>query len=189
MEPRLEEDRLRTQFATLPVLETQRLILRRIGRRDAKDIFAYASDPEVARHVLWTPHSSIRDSRRYVRWMKRQYRNGDPSSFAIELKETGRMIGTIGFVSCSPEDGLVEVGYSIGREHWGRGYTTEALRTVLDFAFTELGVYRVEGRYEWDNPASGRVMEKCGMRLEGTLRGAVFNKGRHADVCVRAILR
>lgn len=73
------------------------------------------------------------------------------------------MIGTIGFMHCSCQDSVVEIGYSIGRKYWGQGIATEALRTVLDFAFREFGVHRIEGRCEWDNPASARVMEKCGM--------------------------
>lgn len=176
-------------FAHLPVLDTPRLILRPLTLRDAQDIFDYSRDPQVARHVLWDAHRSIADSRAYVRFILRQYREGQPSSYGIVLRETGRVIGTIGFMSYVEENSTVEVGYSIGRAYWGRGLTAEALRALLGLAFDSMRLHRVEAQHELDNPASGKVMVKCGMRYEGTLRGRVFNKGRFSDVALYAILQ
>lgn len=85
-------------FAALPTLETDRILLRPMTMRDAQDIFAYASDPEVARHVLWDAHRTIRDTRSYLRCILDQYRRGEASSFCIVLKETGHVVGTIGFM-------------------------------------------------------------------------------------------
>ena len=157
--------------------------------RDAQDIFAYSRDPLVAKHVLWSTHRTLQDARNYLHFILRQYRDGDPSSFGIQLKETGRIIGTIGFMSWSREDSSAEVGYSMAREHWGKGLMTEALAAVLEFAFSSIGLHRVWAVHEADNPASGRVMEKCGMRYEGLMRGAVWNKGRYADVVQYGILK
>ncbi len=176
-------------FANLPTLDTDRLILRRVHRGDAEDIYAYASDPEVARHVLWDAHRSIGDSRAYIRYLRSQYHSGLPSNYAIVLKATGRMIGTIGFMQWYPEHGVVEVGYSLGRAYWGHGLMTEALSRFLELCFSRRCICRVEALHETDNPASGRVMAKCGMRREGILRQRVSNKGRQADVAIWAILR
>ena len=87
------------------------------------------------------------------------------------------------------ENRSAEVGYSLAREYWNQGFMTEALRAVLDLAFRKLNLHRVEAQHETDNPASGRVMLKAGMRHEGTMRGRLFNKGRFVDVDVYAILR
>ena len=179
---------VREVFADLPTLRTERLILRRVRRRDAADIFAYAQDEEVARHVLWDAHRSIRDSRAYIRYLRRQYAAGEPSSYAMELKATGQVIGTVGFVRYDEEHNAAEVGYSMGRAWWHQGLMTEALRELIRFAFEELGLHRIEARHELDNPASGRVMARCGLRQEGILRGAVWNKGRYADVAVWGIV-
>lgn len=175
-------------FARLPVLETPRLILRPMNMRDAQDIYAYSKDPEVARHVLWEAHRSISDARLYLRYMLRQYRNGLPSSYGIVLKETGRLVGTIGFMWYNEEHASTEVGYSLAREWWNQGLMTEALRAVVDMAFRTLHVNRIEAMHDSANPASGRVMLKCGMHHEGTLRRKIFNKGRYVDVELYAIL-
>lgn len=176
-------------FADLPPLETPRLLLRRITMRDAQDIFSYSCDPEVARHVLWDAHRSIFDTRSYIKFILRQYREAQPSSYGIVLKATGHVIGTIGFMAYSQENSTVEVGYSLARSAWNQGYMTEALRAVLRLSFEEMRIHRVEAQHEVDNPASGAVMRKCGMRHEGTLRGRIFNKGHFSDVELYAMLR
>ncbi len=176
-------------FSNLPVLETERLRLRPLSMRDERDMYRYASDPAVSRHVLWDTHESPRQTRSALRASLRQYRNGAPSSFAIERKRDRRMIGTIGFMWVSYEHRSGEVGYSLARDCWNQGYATEALSAVLRFGFDVLKLNRIEAQHEADNPASGRVMEKCGMKFEGTLRSRIFNKGRFSDVRLYAILR
>lgn len=176
-------------FSSLPVLETKRLRLRPLTMRDERDMYRYASDPEVSRHVLWDAHESPRQTRAALRSALRQYRNGAPGSFAIERRSDRRMIGTIGFMWISCEHRSGEVGYSLARDCWNQGYATEALSAVLRFGFDTLRLHRIEAMHEIDNPASGRVMEKCGMKCEGTLRGRVFNKGHFSDVRLYAILR
>ena len=85
-------------FSSLPVLQTERLILRPLRRKDAADIFSYASDPEVTRYVLWDPHRSVSETRSYIRYILALYRRGLPSSWGVVHRETGRVIGTIGFM-------------------------------------------------------------------------------------------
>jgi len=176
-------------FSHLPVLETDRLILRPLQMRDAQDLYAYAQDPQVARHVLWDAHESIWESRQFLRGAIRQYRKGQPGSFAITLKDSGRMIGTIGFMWINLDYRSGEVGYSLSRAYWNQGIMTEALRAVLAFGFDTLQLNRIEAQHETDNPASGRVMLHAGMQYEGTLRQRLKNKGRYVDVALYAILR
>jgi len=176
-------------FTRLPTLSTKRLLLRRITMADAQDIFAYSRDPEVSRHVLWDTHRTIHDSRAYIRYILRQYRQSDPSSWGIELTATGRLIGTIGFMWWNRENNSAEIGYSLSRAYWNQGLMTEALREVIRFGFEEMRLNRIEAQYETSNPASGRVMEKAGMRKEGVLRGRLYNKGAYVDVALHAILR
>lgn len=176
-------------FSHLPTLMTRRLILRPARMSDAEDMYEYSRDPLVARHVLWDAHTSIHQTRGYLRFLIRQYRTGAPSTFVIVLKETGKVIGTIGFMWIQQENRSAEVGYSLSRAYWNRGIMTEALQAVLKFGFDSLSLNRIEAQHESDNPASGRVMEKAGMRHEGRLRQRVYNKGRYADVELYAILR
>ena len=180
---------VRDVFASLPTLETDRLILRRIRRRDAADVFRYASDPEVSRYVLWDTHQTLADSRAYIRYLRRQYALGQPSSWVIVHRESGRAIGTIGYMSYDEENRVVEVGYSLGRAYWNQGYMTEALRKVIQFTFETLVMHRLEAIHEVENTASGRVLEKCGLLREGVLRGRVSKNHRYIDVVMYGILR
>ena len=173
----------------MPDLNTQRLVLRKLIMRDAPDIFHYSKDPEVARHVLWDAHRSIGDSRAYLRWMLRRYRGHEPASWGIEYRDTGEIIGTIGFMWIQEDNAAAEVGYSLSREYWNQGIMTEALRAVLRSGFDHLNLNRIEAQHETTNPASGAVMRKCHMQKEGTLRSRLFNKGRYVDVDLYAILK
>ena len=176
-------------YMYMPALETPRLRIRRMTMQDAADIYGYSRDPEVARHVLWDAHRSIGDSRAYLRYMLRRYRQRDPASWGIEWKETGEIIGTIGFMWIQSDNSAAEVGYSLARNYWNRGIMTEALKAVIDYGFGRLNLNRIEAQHETTNPASGAVMRKCGMVHEGTLRQRLYNKGRYVDVELYAILR
>ena len=173
----------------MPRLETERLILRRITMRDAPDVFAYSRDEEVARYVLWSAQKSLREAKDFCRFEQRRYRSDEPSSWGIVLAETGRLVGTIGYMEYDADHACVEVGYSLARELWNKGYMTEALSRVIDYTFETMDVNRIEAQHELENPSSGRVMEKCGMRKEGVLRQRLYNKGRYVDVALYAILK
>ena len=103
-------------FSALPRLETERLSLRPLCRKDACDIYAYASDPEVARYVLWEPHKNLSDTRAYIRYVRGLYLPGRPGSWAVTLSDSGRVIGTIGAECMEP--GLCNGSASSG--HWVR---------------------------------------------------------------------
>ena len=174
---------------SMPTLETKRLILRRINIRDAKDIFEYSKDKEVARHVLWSAQKDISEAKDYCRFMARRYRSDQPSSWGIIDKATNRLVGTIGYMDYNEDNATVEVGYSLARWLWNGGYMTEALTRVIAHTFETMDVNRIEAQHELENPSSGRVMEKCGMRKEGELRQRLYNKGRYVDVALYAIVK
>ena len=174
---------------SMPTLETKRLILRRINIHDAKDIFEYSKDKEVARHVLWSAQKDISEAKDYCRFMAKRYRNDQPSSWGIIDKATNRLVGTIGYMDYNEDNATVEVGYSLARWLWNGGYMTEALTRVIEYTFESMDVNRIEAQHELENPSSGRVMEKCGMRKEGELRQRLYNKGRYVDVALYAIIK
>ncbi len=172
-----------------PVLMTRRLTLRPPRLSDTAAFFDYARDRRVAAFVLWDAHQSPADSRDALRSIRLRSRSQGAQTFAICPRETGKLIGTIGPVWVDWENRSCEVGFSLAHDHWGKGLMTEALTAFLDYAFTTLGLNRVEGQHDLENPASGLVMEKAGMAYEGTLRQRLYYKGRYADVAVYALLR
>ena len=157
-------------------LETHRLILRRFRAEDAEDMFRnWASDPEVTRYLTWPAHGSVEITRMVLAdWISR-YDDGSFFNWAIVLKETGEVIGNIAAVSVIESLESAELGYCLGRAFWGRGIMPEALRAVNAWLFETAGLRRVIAHHDVNNPGSGRVMAKAGMKLEGILHGAGRN--------------
>ena len=162
-------------FSQLPTLETERLILRPLRMSDARDLFAYARDPQVSRHVLWETHESLRDSRQFLRGAIRQYRQGLPGSFAITLKESGKVIGEI---DAYPEAGephedentpkdTFSPCWMLNLNYTGKGYAYEAAHAFFDYLFNEKGARRIYAYTEDTNLPSQHLCEKLGMRREG----------------------
>jgi [ribosomal protein S5]-alanine N-acetyltransferase len=173
----------------LPIIETERLILRRMRLDDAEDLFAYGSDPEVTRTTTWPTHLSIDDSRTFLTWVLEQYERGEHAGWGIEHRADGKFIGTVGYVMFSDAGYVGEIGYALARPYWGQGLTTEAAKAVIRFGFDYLGLHRIQATCHADNVGSYRVMEKAGMRFEGILRGSRYVKGRFDDVRMYALLR
>ena len=163
-------------------ITTERLLIRKLGIGDAEDIYAVSRNPAVSRFVLWETHRSIADSRSMIRGVLRSYRLQEPAALGIVLRETGHVVGTIGFLWIDREHNAAEIGYSLAEELWNRGLMTEALRAMLRFGFETLHLNRIEAQFDVRNAASGRVMNKAGMKKEGVLRQRLYNKGEYIDV-------
>jgi len=183
-------DGKRMNAAGTRTLETHRLVLRPFRAEDAEDMFAnWASDPEVTKHLTWPAHGSVEVTRAVLAdWIPR-YADGKYFQWAMELKETGKAVGSIAVVQLDEKTEAAEIGYCMGRAWWGRGLMPEALRAVMDYLFDTVGLNRVCARHATGNPNSGRVMAKAGMRKEGVLRGAGFDNQGVNDEAVYALLK
>lgn len=156
-------------FKSLPVLETERLILRPITMHDAKHIFEYARDSRLQRYTTWQAPESIEDSKAFVRYVHRQYRQAKPAPWGVIHKADSKLIGTMGFCHLEPKYQRATVGYVLAPNYWGAGLATEALKEIIKFAFSDLHLNRVEAICSNVNTPSSRVLEKSGMKLEGVL--------------------
>ncbi len=171
-------------------IETHRLVLRLFTIDDADDMFSnWASDPEVTRFLTWPPHSSADVTRKVLNSWVSRYGDGGYFQWAIEWKETGTVIGSIAVVKLEEAIESAEIGYCLGRKFWGRGIMSEALRAVMDYLFDTVGLNRITAGHDVNNPKSGRVMEKAGMKKEGVLRASGINNQGIRDVAVWAALR
>ncbi len=174
-------------FKNIPLIKTERLTLRRITEKDLEDVFEYSKNPETTKYLLWYPHATIRDTKRFLSVINKKYREGDFFEWGVEYQ--GKMIGTAGFTSFNLLANSAEIGYVINPEYKGMGIATEAARAVIKFGFEALKLNRIEARYMTANTKSFRVMQKCSMTYEGTLRRAVMSKSGYSDVGYAAILR
>jgi len=173
------------------VLETKSLILRPFALEDAEAIYSnWAGDPEVTKYLTWPTHGSIEQSQWVLEnyWLN-SYNKPDFYQWAIVPKNNNnKPIGSIGTVAGNDKLKMVHMGYCIGRNWWGQGITSEALDALIRFFFEEVGVNRIESRHDTNNPASGKVMEKCGLKYEGTHKQADWNNQGLHDIAMYAIL-
>ena len=169
-------------------METKRILLRHWQDSDAETLFKYASDPDVGPRAGWPPHKSVEESLEIIHTVF----NKDTTTWAIVLKETGQpmeqreqcdacidsaesrerkteghVIGAMGYgASCDcklpTRDGEPIVGYWVAKPYWNKGYCTEALQLMLDYIRNNTSLTSLLCGHFVDNPASGRVMEKCG---------------------------
>ena len=145
---------------------TPRLLLRRPVADDAQAMYeTYARDPEVTRFMTWTAHESVERAHTFLRRCDAVWTEG--SAFPWVITTGGRLIGII---ELRPAGHRAEIGYALARDAWGRGYTTEAARAVVDWALTQPPIRRVWAYVDVENVRSARVLEKTGMMREGRLR-------------------
>lgn len=170
-------------------LETERLILRRFVREDASTAYRnWTSDARTTEFLRWPTHGSVETTEGTMsRWVD-AYTRPDFYQWAIVPRDVGEPIGTISSVGMDEKVGSVEIGYCIGSPWWGRGYVTEAMAAVMAFFFDEVGANRVESSHDPNNPGSGRVMQKCGMKHEGIRRQADFNNRGIVDSALYGML-
>ncbi len=166
-------------------IRTKRLLLRPFSFKDTNDVLAYASDPEWSRFLPVPKPYTLKDAEEFIaRCILR-----DPDGnlrFAIEFN--GVVVGGIDLRIEVP----IAVGslhYSLSRDHWNQGLTTEAAQAVVDWGFTEFGLEKVYSWADVENIGSWRVMEKIGMTREGTLRSQGVNRGVRQDYHYYGILR
>jgi len=155
------------------IIETPRLTLRPPLMADAEAVFTgYAHDAEVVKYLTWRPHENLEETRDFVRRCISAWEDGSAYPWIITRKEDGRLIGMIesriaGF--------SLNLGYTLARAYWGRGYMPEAARAVTDWGLSQQGIFRVWALCDVENSASARVMEKIGMRREGILRRCIIH--------------
>ena len=172
-------------------LETARLILRKARKSDAEAMFRnWARDPEVTKFLTWPPHKDAAVSEMVIDSWSRGYEKEDYYQWMITLKDEGdEPIGSISVVDLDENTESAEIGYCIGRNWWHKQIMTEALGAVIRFLLTQAGFQRITAKHDTNNPHSGGVMRKCGMRYEGTTRRSSRNNQGICDTAHYAILR
>lgn len=153
-------------YSAQPILETERLLLRRLRREDAEALYAIASIPEVSRYLMWDRHPSVRYTKHYLKDLQRLYDDLEYFEWGVLTRE-GDLIGTCGFTKFDYTANRGEIGYSFRPDVWGQGYATEAAQAAIGFGFHELGLSSVYACFALENAASIRVLTKCGMHYLG----------------------
>ena len=162
----------------IPSLHTSRLLLRKVNKDDAFDIFEFASDRQVTKYTFWNTHQSIEDTEKFISFLI----TPNNVAWAIVLKESEQVIGYCFFHSLERDHKKAEIAFGISREYWAQGYATEATREVLNYGFEKGKLRRIEGTCMLENLASCRVMEKLGMKFEKIIQNARQKNGVFYDL-------
>ncbi len=149
-----------------PLIETKRLQLRTFVLEDAQEALeCWESDPEVARYMMWQSHNDIEKTRGFMQREISKIDNEEWYRWCITDKSTNEIMGTC-LIYWNDEENCWDIAYNLGRKYWGKGYTTEAMKAVMEFAINTLHVKEVIATHAIENPASGKVIEKLGFVYE-----------------------
>lgn len=172
-------------------LYTDRLILRKFAIADAESMYEnWATDELCCKYLSWNIHESLDFTKGVVKSWINEYENGS-YNWIVETKDTKEAIGSICVVNYNEKVSTVEIGYCYGSKYWGNGYATEALRRVIEYLLLDEGIYLVECKHISGNPASGKVMQKAGMKLDSILRGRRINRDTNErnDLVIYSIIK
>lgn len=174
-----------------PVLITKRLVLRSFTLGDKDRVLKLAGQKEIAAMTLSIPHPlEPEDVEQWLRERRNKFEEEEGVVWAVcenEEGDPGKLVGAIGLQK-DKLNNSAELGFWIGKPYWGKGYATEAGKRVIRYAFSEIGLNRVEAKHFVENKASNRVLEKLGMQFEGLHRQAIHKWDRYVDVKWYAIL-
>jgi [ribosomal protein S5]-alanine N-acetyltransferase len=184
---------LQALFDSPPTFRTPRLTLRPIEESDLADLFFVNRDPEVTRYLPYPPWQSMDDANAWLERTKTRFADKLAAQFAIRIDGNdgapARTIGSALLFNFDAAHEIAEIGYVLGREHWGRGYAGEAMRPLIDHAFDTLVVHRLEAKLDPRNAASVKVLTKLGFTLEGTSRENWLDQNGRSDTAYYGLLR
>lgn len=173
------------------IFETERLILRKFEITDAEDMYKnYCSNENVAKYVRWTAHKSLNETKAYLEnVLLPRYNEEICYCWAIVLKETNEVIGCIDVCELGNKNLSAMLGWCLSEKYWGQGLMPEAGKVVRDYLFSE-GIVRIWAKHNVVNKKSGRVMQKIGMKYEGTsIKSDFDNQGNLIDCDIYAIVK
>lgn len=186
---KLSHKRIKSVFSNIPEIETPRLILRKISLDDTDDMYEYSCLAEVTKYLTWSAHTKRTQTENHIKLLLRKYDSGEFYDWAIQDKESGKMIGTCGFTSIIRENNSAEIGYVLSPAFWGKEIAKEAVLAVLKFGFAVFDFDRIYARHMQGNDASGRVMQKCGMTFENIYKNSEYIKGEYKTILVYQITK
>lgn len=175
---------LTINFSPFPILETERLILRRVLPSDVKEMFELRSNPETMKYIPRPLLTNHEEALAHIQMMEDKIETNEGINWAITLKGDDKMLGVIGHYRIKPEHYRAEVGYMILPEYHGKGITTEAVQCVVDYGFNTMQLHSIEGVIDPENEASQRVLQKCGFVKEAHFKENEFYDGKFIDAVV-----
>lgn len=177
------------KIEALPILETNRLVLRRIEKHDAESILTYLSDEDVMEHYGLGTFQNVEDALDEISWYDSILKNNTGMRWGITLKEENKVIGSCGFLEMVAQHYRSDIGYELSKEYWGKGIASEALAAVINYGFMEMKLQRIQALIEPPNIRSQKLVEKHGFVKEGLLRKYEYTCGKFDDLYIFSLLK
>ncbi|MCG6913269.1 GNAT family N-acetyltransferase [bacterium BMS3Abin03] len=176
-------------FKIFPKLESKRLYFRRMNLSYAKDIHQIRSNNDVMKFMDVTRTKSVNDAKRLIRNVREDYKNEKGVSWAIIEKNLKSFIGYAGFWRMQPQHCRGEIGYALKPEYWGKGFMTEALKTIIDFGFHKMNLHSIEANVNPKNQKSKKLLKRLGFRKEAYFRENYLFEGKFLDSEIYSLLK
>jgi ribosomal-protein-alanine N-acetyltransferase len=179
---------LNFNFTPFPVIETERLILRRITNDDVNEVFELRSNPETMKYIPRPLVKTTEDALEHVAMIEEKITSNIGINWGITLKGDSRVLGIIGYYRMQPENYRAEIGYMLLPEYHGKGIIPEAVNRLIAYGFNDLKLHSIEAVIDPENFASEKVLQKCGFVKEAHLKEAEFYEGRFLDKVIYSLL-
>lgn len=179
---------LNFNFTPFPVIETERLILRRITNDDANEIFELRSNPETMKYIPRPLVKTTEDALEHVAMIEEKIVTNVGINWGITLKGNSKVLGIIGYYRIQPENYRAEIGYMLLPDFHGKGIISEALKRLIAYGFDDLKLHSIEAVIDPENAASEKVLQKCGFVKEAHLKEAEFYEGKFLDKVIYSLL-
>ena len=180
---------LNLNFNPFPILESERLILRKLILTDAPQLFELRTGEETMKFIDKDKIASVQVAQDMIQNMDFQMQNHAAVMWGITLPGSAAIIGTIGFWRIVKDHHRAEIGYMLKPEYWNKGYVSEAMNTVINYGFQKMKLHTIEANINPHNLASRRVLEKQGFQQEGFYRENYYFNGKYLDTAVFSLLK
>jgi [ribosomal protein S5]-alanine N-acetyltransferase len=180
---------LQLNFYPFPILESERLRFRRLTEADAPEILALRGNPETMKFIPRPLATNIDEALAHIKLINDKIDENLDINWAVTEKGSDKCIGLMGFYRTQPEHFRTELGYMIAPDHWGKGYVSEAVKTLLDFAFNTLNFHSIEAVIDSRHIASERVLQKNGFEKEAHFKENFFYNNEFTDTVIYSLLK
>lgn len=171
-------------FYPFPTLQTERLVLRRLFKSDAADLFEYCASPTSARFGTWSIHEDISDTKSYINALLKSQRRGEYFTWGIIEKSSGKLIGTCSYTEVDTDFKVCEIGYGLIKKYWGNGYAREAVSKIIEYGFCTVGFQKITARVIKENTRSINLVKSLGFCCEGFIKKGVSVRDCPKDVYI-----
>jgi ribosomal-protein-alanine N-acetyltransferase len=180
---------LELKFEKFPELETKRLILRQVQLKDANAMHKMRTDPQIMQYMDTQIPASIEETKNKIKKEIESFSNGDSVYWAIILKSSNELIGGAGYWRLIKEHFRAEIGYQLLPGFWRKGFTLEALSSIINYGFNKMNLHSIEGNVNPDNIPSIKLLEKLGFVQEAYFKENFYYNGKFLDSAIFSLIK